>query len=229
MEEGGLCRRLASQFPSSRIIAVYNGVETEAVPNQESPFFPTWSQPGLREALVSGYNTYVHGGYNGPLVRTDSDEHPPAEFPRLVQHAKEINGLVIGDLRYDEDLMATESPDGLAQQIWLEMYGQATRGKAPVGNAHGLQVFASPSVCHEVLLAAWSILKAADTSALERIQWGFDGILILAAVAAGVPLEIVPIAGTSERNRSTAKIMDQYKKHSLVLRAAAQIYPDQLG
>lgn len=228
MNPGELGPRLAERFPGSGIIAVFNGVEPQDVPELEAPFQAIWSEKGLRSVLEAGYDQYIRNG-DGPLVRTDSDEHPMDCFEGLAKRAVETDGLVVGNLVYYDETMPPQSLDALAQLIWGEMYGQASRGKAPVGNAHGLLVFSSPAVCQRVLEAAKPILARADEANGGPVQWGHDGLMILAAVVAGIQVEVFPIMGTEVRNRNVAKIFDQFKRHFSIVEAAIRTYPDQLG
>lgn len=229
MGEGELGHRLASEYPDSTIIAVYNGLPAEETPNLPAPFWPVWSQAGLRSALEVGYQAYVNQGKEQPLIRSDSDEHPSDRFGELAELALQTNGLVVGDLIYSDELMPPETPEHLAYQIWQVMYGEVTRGAATVGNAHGLLILPSPAICRKLLETARPILDRADRQAGEPVQWGHDGVMIMAAVAAGVPLSVIPIQAREIRNRTENKILAQFRRHFLIARMAASVYPDRLG
>ena len=231
MNEGEMGPRIAAQFPDSTVITVYNGVTADEVPELPSPYKPVWSSPGLRSALEAGYAAYTKDGTTQPLVRTDSDEHPIERFEELADEAFQTNHLVVGNLTYGErpDLMPTGSADEAAQRIWEVMYGQATCDRAIVGCAHGLLVFPSPDVCKTILEHAKPVLEMVDLEAGQKVQWGHDGLMILAAVAAGIRVKVVPIRATEPRNRPSAKIADQFKAHYAIVKMAERLYPRVLG
>ncbi len=61
------------------------------------------------------------------------------------------------------------------------------------------------------------------------ISWGFDGIMILAAIGLEMPIAIETIEAETARNRARQKISQQISAALQLCRAASRAFPETIG
>lgn len=227
-EEGGLfISRIKETVPEAILVPVLNGLSGSEL--QKIAFRNTVigvcepivadEAKGLLDTLVAGYTTVLEKYPNATIVRLDTAEHPPEAIPDLVGLANEINGIVIGDLVFDEYTLRRDSVDEFAHRsLFPELYQQTTDGRLSLSCAHGFQVFAT-GVLLPVLAYAQKIVHLVEEKTKVNVQWGFDGAMALGAVRAGVPVRIKNIQAETIRDRESAKVAKQFSQALMMCRA----------
>ncbi len=183
---------------------------------------------GLRGTLEDGYETALASGAD-IIVRLDTVEHPPTAIPRLVR-GLDADDVVVGDLDFSQaGLLIVGTADEVAHlEIFPALYGQFTRGKVALSCAHGFQAFRR-SACKQALANAKKIVDQTSVLIDGPVTWGFDGAMVLGAIAAGISVKVCPVPAESLRNREAKKVGAQFKNALTMCRAAAKIFPEVIG
>lgn len=212
------------------LVPVINGVsdadDRNRIVTGISPLFEpaiTTAGEGLVSALVAGYQHVLANYPDAAIVRLDTDEHPIALVPTLVQWAHECHGMAIGNLRVTPELLISGSADALFHAACPVLYGTASHRALPLSGVHGFQAFA-PGACADVLEAALLMVERANRDGGPPLQWGLDGAMAMGAVAIGTPVYIANILATQPRQRPAEKVADQLNDFIRTVLAALDLY-----
>lgn len=234
-EEGSFLAQLRKEMKdtSTRIIVAVNGcpdpaedVELARVAAKKGfGMVGVYSHVrGLAGALRAGYDTAVLcGGSEETIVRLDTAEHPICKIRDLCRALEEKRAdMVIGDLDFSHSsngLIYGSADEVMHRDVFPELYGQTSGGKLRLSCAHGFQLFRGKNVLRCVLDKAMLIHAEVERARGEEVSWGFDGMIALGAIAAGLNVKVVPVPAMSPRNRPREKIAKQFADALSVCRA----------
>jgi hypothetical protein len=212
-------------YPDAYIIPALNGTEgdfskTEAI--SRFGFHPLISSPGLACTLNKAYSKT---GSVDVMVRLDVEEHPARYIGELAERARQIEGVVVGDLEHGEELMPRASFEFFSNsEITPKMFSDATGGKLIISGAHGFCAI-SRNVLPTLRSQAYRIwCKAGLRSKKAELSWGFDAMIYLSAIGLGVPIEVVRIPATDFRSRERKRILEQRFADEMAINAAKEIF-----
>jgi hypothetical protein len=223
-------KRLLKVCEGATLIPVLNGLPKEQLESIVSEVLPKFKPivseaKNLRGALESGYCRVIRNYPECYVVRLDTAEHPPEYIPQLLEVAEQNQGMVIGDLTFDEKTLVPNTMDELVHlDIFPALYGQFSWGKLRISCAHGFQVFA-PYKCSRVFAGAERIVGQAERELGSAIGWGFDGAMALSASCSLVPtpVDIVKVPAETVRNRDRKKIAIQFENALRMCLAAVSV------
>jgi hypothetical protein len=212
-------------YPDAYIIPALNGTQgdfskTEAI--SRFGFHPLISSPGLACTLNKAYSKT---GSVDVVVRLDVDEHPVYCIGELAERARQIEGVVVGDLEHREELMPRDSFEYFSNtEITPKLFSSATGGRLHISGAHGFCAI-SKNVLPALRSQAYRIWrKAAQRSKKTELSWGFDAMIYLSAIGLGVPIEVKKIMATEFRSRDRKKIIEQRFADEMAINAAKEIF-----
>lgn len=214
------------------LVPILNGLpegELKKIAREALPIFDPVivdsSARGLVDALIGGYK-YVIEHYNEALiVRADIEEHPIWLAEPLSEKVKGTRGMIIRDLSfYVPRIIVNPIDKMLHEEVFPALYGSLTKGRLTMSGAHGFQFF-DKGVCQKILPGAMEILKAVKSRG-GTIIWGFDLIMALAAIAAGIEVDVGGVPAIMDRDRSNDKVWGQFEDHVRILKTATQVFPN---
>jgi len=223
--EVGIFAEIKRLYPDAYIMPALNGTEgdfskTEAI--SRFGFHPLISSPGLACTLNKAYSKT---GSVDVVVRLDVEEHPVQHIGELAKRARQIEGVVVGDLEHGEELMPRDSFEYYSNtEITPKLFANATDGKLHISGAHGFCAI-SKNVLPVLRSQAYRIWrKAMQKSKKAGLNWGFDAMIYLSAIGLGVPIEVVRIPATDFRSRDRKKILEQRFADEMAINAAKEIF-----
>src|SRR5262249_13673535 len=104
--------------------------------------------------------------------------------------------------------------------VFPTLYHTMTGGKITLSCAHGFQAITRKAF-DAVLPFADRLIQKTEQATGKPLTWGFDSVMALSAIGAGVKVDIGQVPAQSERNRSAAKINDQFRAHLTLLKQAS--------
>ena len=213
----------------THLIPVINGVELKEIERISYGLHPKFEPcpfdfgPGQLNALVAGYRYALAHYCKATIVRLDTNEHPVAMIPTLVQRVRDHGGMAIGNVRFSPKTIVPGSPDEFFHVVCRTLYETATHGALPLSGAHGFQAFA-PDVCAEVLEAALLIIERANRDGGPPLGWGLCGAMAMGAVAIGTPVYLADLLATQPRNRPAEKVAAQLQDFIRTVLVAVTLY-----
>ncbi|MBP6879338.1 MAG: hypothetical protein KBF62_03145 [Candidatus Pacebacteria bacterium] len=202
--------------------------EMESVVNLLSPaFHPIISESkGLTQVLLDGYRKLVslhadHGAMHDTsmIVRMDTNEHPIDLITTLV----ELSGgnLVIYGRKLDKENASAEEIHA-NNFLWPKIYEAFTNERLRLSNTHGFQAF-NMDTLENILPVAEKIISETEEMIGEKLSWGMDAIMALAAVSQRLYSGQFIYHTKEVRNRPKEKIEEQFINHVNLLITARKI------
>jgi hypothetical protein len=223
----GIYSKLISECRGIEIVPALNGtgrdlMEISEKLAKEPGFRPIVSLPGLSYALDKAYSKV---GRADVVIRLDVDEHPVASILSLAERARQIKGVVVGDLEHSDLLMPPESFEAFSNNtIMPRIFSDATGGKLLISGAHGFCAIHGPVLSKLRSKATQIWRKVVSTNKGPCHIWGYDAMLYLAAIGLGIPIEVVKIPAIEHRNRDRREIMDQKNADVAAIIAAKSVF-----
>lgn len=212
------------------LVPVINGIEPEALDRISRSLHPKFTPapanlgPGQLNALRAGYRFVLNQFPGATIVRLDTNEHPIELIPTLAKHARDHDGMAIGNLTYGPDLIIPGSADELFLAVCPTLYATATGSALQLSGVHGFQAF-TPYVCGDVMEAAEEIVAHAnDSGSNQPLTWGYCGAMALGAMGIGTPVHVMDISATQPRNRPPEKVATQLIDFTRTVVVAVKIY-----
>lgn len=226
---GSFGQLLVKLYPQARIVPILNGASKERLEmvaeKLSAPFEPVIARgDGLLNALRTGY-AHVFGKYGSlPVVRIDTDEHPPSFIPTLIETAVRLKAVVVGDLSFGPGTLRHGSLDEFTNvSLFPNLYRHFTGGRITLSGAYGFQAFA-PTIGPSVLIEAERIVREAEREVGRSFTWGWDGAMILGALGAHLPVEVHAVPADVMRDRSADKITRQLEDTLAICCAASRLF-----
>ena len=221
----GIFADIKRLYPDEHIIPALNGTGGDLsviMANFRTGFFPLISPPGLANTLNKAYSKI---GSFETVVRLDVDEHPVCYIGELAKRAKQIEGVVVGDLEHSEEFMPRDSFEYYSNtEITPKLFLDATDGRLVLSGAHGFCAI-SKNVLPALRAQAYRIWrKALEKSKKTELGWGFDAMIYLAALGLNIPIEVRKIPATEFRSRDRKKIIEQRFADEMAIIAAKTIF-----
>jgi len=231
----GILAQLKESLDKPFICPMLNGLPPDEMRSLEEEavahgLHPAITEESVNHALSTGYD--VAGqllDWSGSIIRMDRDgEHRVEDIELMLQTVREAEGVVVGDLKYSEELLRP----GTADWFWHEVafpgfYATATDGKIIVGCAHGFTAVRAAKMA-SILPNANKIWQMAEALYQNPITWGFDATINLSALALGIPIKIINLQGHKTRDREPQKGGRQAVGHLFILLAAYMLHTEEL-
>jgi len=217
---------MRTQGLPNHIVPVLNGADGDALDKlveaaKEGGLDAIKSEkPGVAEALVAGYKHCILNYPQQTVVRLDTAEHDPRHIAELATRAEEIEGHVIGDLRFDKRQLEPGSADEFAHLMLFPMISKMFLKVVSISCAHGYTAVYGP-VLPKILEGAIRIASNFKDTDGVLPCWGFDGAMIGSAVKQSIPIDVCPVPAMAYRNRPSEKVLAQ-TENSLQMYLAAE-------
>ena len=202
--------------------------EMESVVNLLSPaFHPIISESkGLTQVLLDGYRKLVslhadHGAIHDTsmIVRMDTNEHPIELITALVELSR--GNLAIYGRKLDGENASVEEINA-NNFLWPKTYEAFTNERLSLSNTHGFQAF-DVKTLENILPVVEKIIFETEAIIGEKLSWGMDAIMALAAVSQRLYSGQFFYYINEMRSRPKEKIDEQFRNHINLLIVARKI------